>query len=67
MFKIEKNVPVSTRCKYPLPDMEIGDSFFVGADYCRRARTRAFSYGKKHNKKFIARKEGNGVRIWRVE
>jgi hypothetical protein len=46
--------------------MEIGDSFFikeVGLQVVLNANWRA---GKRLQKKFIARKDGEGVRVWRT-
>jgi hypothetical protein len=52
--------------KYPHGEMEIGDSFFikeVGLQVVLNANWRA---GKRLQKKFIARKDGEGVRVWRT-
>ena len=62
--------------KYPFYDMEIGDSILFrfnskpsdkGA--IRRERVKiqssASRYGKKSDMKFVCRKEGHGVRVWR--
>ena len=78
-IKIDKGVPLSkprtsngdaTR-KYPLPSLEIGDSFFVpGAVTAAFASTPA-NYGKKHGRKFRCRtvtESGvQGTRVWRIE
>jgi len=64
-YKIEKDVPVPTRCRrgiYPFAKMEIGDSFFT-----EKGTSCATHFGKKYNKKFIVRKEKDGFRIWRIK
>jgi len=70
-MEIEKDVPVpvSTRSrKYPFLDMAEGDSvFFVGEKINGRAYRAAMSTGRRHDQKFVARKEDDGLRIWRAE
>ena len=65
---IEKNVPIPEprRRKYPFSKMKIGDSFFI-EDTSAKVRASASSYGKRLNREFITRREGNGVRCWRVK
>lgn len=65
-IKIEKGVPIpDRRGKYPWADMDVGDSFFVATDKVENFRRNV--YGKNRNgKKFTARAEGNGVRVWRT-
>ena len=68
-FKIEKSVPTPVSegrgrpMKYPWPDMAVGDSILFPTDRGYRA---AFSYGKRHGKKFVMRTEGGKVRVWRT-
>lgn len=76
-MKIEKGIPIPMGAgrkgppiKYPWPDMEVGDSVFFdgepkGAD--AKQGTAARLWGNNHGRKFAARKEGNGVRVWRIE
>jgi hypothetical protein len=46
--------------------MEVGESVaYPGEDLNGRAYRAAKSCGDRHNKKFIARREGDGIRIWR--
>lgn len=71
MFTIEKDVPVpvgGTRRKYPFPDMEVGDSFFI-ADPLRvqSLRFAASYWGKRHGTQFSVRREGTGCRCWRIK
>jgi len=71
---IEKEVPapdVTGRKgpprKYPFADMEIGDSVFVeGENSQGRAALAARAHGNFKQKKFAARTQEGGVRIWRV-
>lgn len=77
MYKIEKNVPIPKRSKqkkYPLMDMNVGDSFWVPCESRREAlreRNKIFSmasyYQTKHNVKFTTRTYEDGVRIWRIK
>ncbi len=53
--------------KYPFEDMLVGDSFYiegVGMQVVLNANWRA---GKRLGRKYVARKEGDGVRVWRME
>lgn len=66
-IKIEKGIPISSdrRSKYPWADMDVGDSFFVATDKVENFRRNV--YAKNRNGKlFVARAEGNGVRVWRT-
>lgn len=69
--KIEKDIPVpaTTRLrKYPFADMQPGDSvFFPGEDINSRPYRAAMTLGKRRGWKFVARRERNGIRIWRAE
>lgn len=52
--------------KYPHEDMEVGDSFFlvgVSTQVVLNANWRA---AKRLGWRFTARKEGDGIRVWRV-
>jgi len=55
---------------YPFLEMDVGDSIFF-EDEPRGSRSNpAVSsriHGARHGKKFSSRKEGNGVRVWRIE
>jgi hypothetical protein len=69
-IQIEKNIPLppdKKRNVYPYKSMEIGESFYVPqakiqmiCNYNNRAK-------KATGMKFIARKEEEGVRVWRIE
>lgn len=72
-YKIDKGVPIPRLekvqfkpNKYPFPDMEVGDSFFVPLEVVGAARVASGSYSRNHSTKFTSRKEGQGLRIWRT-
>lgn len=70
---IEKGIPMpaaqyrQTRkprsAKYPLREMEVGDSFFV-TDYQSAQTCRMMA--NRNSMKIVQREEGYGWRIWRV-
>ena len=70
-INIDKDVPIPSkgRTKYPLGEMNVGDSFLVnkGAEKTSSLRMTVSIYGKKHNKKFTTRTTPDGVRVWRIE
>jgi hypothetical protein len=68
-FKIDKNVPITRRAKWPFQEMEVGDSFAVPSTVPKNT---VYSYvsvmTKRLNKRFIARLQADdSVRVWRVE
>lgn len=70
-FEIEKGIPVPARqLKYPLREMEIGDSFFVPSRSDGRPPTIYKSLGTYHRtlapKRFVQRLVEGGARIWRI-
>jgi hypothetical protein len=64
---IDKNVPLPAR--FPLDQMEVGDSFAVPPGVHRTTVSiAALRYGRKHRMKFVTRKTPDGtIRCWRVE
>lgn len=73
MLQIEKNVPLPpsrgctpTKAFYPWKQMEVGDSFFVTGRKQQHLSAQASVVGKKLGVKFVTRKEGDGVRVWRM-
>lgn len=74
MIAIDKNVPVPPRIggrpggrptKYPWLDMEIGDSFRTSGK--RNSIGAAVAWAtKQYGRKFVTRREDDGVRIWRI-
>ena len=71
-MKIDNDVPMpkATRStKYPFRDMAVGESVFFDNEPKASQSNPAISahvLAKREGKKFAARKEDNGVRIWRV-
>ena len=64
---LDKDVPLpEARKRYPYKEMEVGDSFFVEGGGIQNICNQNYRTGKKLGKSFIARKEDNGVRVWRV-
>ena len=77
MIKIDKGIPIppkiSAKSKYPLSEMEVGDSFFVPGSVSKA--TSIIHYRKLKgtlglDTAFVTRaeKRGNetGIRVWRV-
>ena len=80
MIQIEKDIPipkvgggVHKEHKYPLCEMEVGDSFFVseGGDTKKERTMQAaiISMGNRRypGKKFTSRKVKGGIRFWRIK
>lgn len=68
-FAIESDVPVPLPLgmrKYPLEQMQIGDSFFIPAG-SRSQQTLVAVYAKRYGIKVITRTVEGGIRVWRVE
>jgi len=71
-IKIESGIPIEAtyatgrKSKYPWREMEVGDSFFIDGMPIKHASTRAWEAGRRAGRKFICRRQDNGVRIWRV-
>ena len=67
-LEISKDVPLPPhKRRYPYSVMEVGDSFFVEGGVLQVVCNNNYRTGKKLERKFIARKEENGVRVWRTE
>ena len=69
-IEVEKNIPIPPEKKrnvYPYKVMEIGESFFVPAGKLQIVCNANYRTGKLLDRKFIARKDGEGVRVWRTE
>ncbi len=73
MFTIEKNHPIPKgRAKYPLDQLEVGDSFFIPeVDKERHKNIRIYVSGwarrSKTGMKFTTRAVDDGIRVWRTE
>jgi hypothetical protein len=66
--EINKDVPLPVdKRRYPYGVMEIGDSFFVDGGKLQLVCNNNYRSGKRLNRKFIARREQEGVRVWRVD
>ena len=68
MFEVTSAVPVPpARSKFPYSAMQIGESFFVPGKKPALMYTNNVRAGKIFGGKFIARAEGDGTRVWKVE
>ena len=70
MIKIEKNVSLpQIKNKYPWDKMKVGDSFAVDKAAINNLHSNANYYLKKTKLKwkFTMRKNGDGVRVWRIK
>ncbi len=76
-IKIEKGIPMPAsrrdgHSKYPLKDMEVGDSFFVanspdGRSPAKTIRWTVGAFRKKNTgTKFSVRVVEGGIRVWRT-
>lgn len=69
-MEIQKDIPVPpARSRgYPFAEMAVGDSvFFADCDsYCKEYSA-ARVYGHRSGKKFSARTDRDGLRVWRVK
>ena len=76
MIKIDKGKPIAAHpkkakvSKYPWPDMEVGDSFFLPgmnvAAFSGSAHTAGRRTGKKFSLRTLTEDGVKGVRCWRV-
>lgn len=73
MITIDKNIPapqLSGKKKYPLREMEVGDSFFVAdraAAYSISACVARYKPKKFTVRKVEEKKNGKGWRCWRIK
>ena len=71
MFEIETGIempPILKRGKYPLKEMEIGDSFFIPASQSgNNVSARITPQAQRIGIKIITRKVEGGYRVWRYE
>jgi hypothetical protein len=70
MYEIDKGVPLpdeKVRHNYPHEVLDVGESFHVPGGnmniLCNYNRIR----GKRLGRKFVCRREGDGIRVWRIE
>ena len=77
MIKIDKDIPIAAHppktkvSKYPWPDMEVGDSFFLPgiktADFSGAAHSAGLRTGKKFSLRSVTEDGVEGARCWRVK
>ncbi len=76
MYTIDKSIPLTRKTGrglgrprlYPFPQMKRGDSFYVnGGKTSSTVSAAACGHAVKHGGKFAVRKEGDGVRCWRIK
>ena len=76
MYEIEKGVPLQEERgftkRYPLQQMEVGDSFSVPYLEAQQMRSAVKNLalcanGRFREWKFVTRKQGDMVRCWRIE
>lgn len=67
VLAVDKNVPIpASRKVYPYNTMDIGDSFFVANGNIQLVCNANFRASKRLCRKFSARKENGGIRVWRI-
>jgi len=65
---IEKNIPTPPKRNiYPYRQMDVGDSFLVPEARIQIVSNNNYRVSKLTGMRFIARREGMGVRVWRTE
>ena len=66
---VDKGTPLPEEKKrnvYPYKQMDVGDSFFAPDAQITVMCNLQYRMSKRTGMKFTARKEGNGVRVWRI-
>lgn len=69
LVKIEKDIAIPdaiTHMKYPLDEMDIGDSFVVDASYKPSIACAISRRHKNTSKQFTTRKSAGMIRVWRI-
>lgn len=77
-MRIETGVPIPsytrpTKYRFPLGEMEVGDSFFVewpssGREkFLATARSLISRFGRTYGMRFATRALDDGVRVWRID
>ena len=75
MIQIDKNIPIPPRNrqgrnddKYPIRDLDVGDSFIMPAKNTNTASgyVRAAAKRLGDGRKFTVRKTEDGIRVWRI-
>ena len=68
-IRVEKGVALPSEKlsrKYPHEDMEVGDSFYLVGVSMQVVLNANWRAGKRLGWRFTARKEGEGIRVWRT-
>lgn len=71
-YRIEQDVPMPPSrggaALYPFGQLDVGDSFyFTGEPYQNTSfRRSASAYGTRNGVKLTVRKDGDGLRCWRI-
>jgi hypothetical protein len=66
-LEVDKTVPLPEgKKRYPYGSMEVGDSFFVVEGKLQVVCNANYRASKRLGMQFIARKEPEGVRVWRT-
>lgn len=68
-IRVESSIPLPEDRvvrRYPHGEMEVGDSFFIAGVALQVVLNANWRAGKRLQRKFIARKDGEGVRVWRT-
>lgn len=73
MIKVDKGVPLpelqgwGKSPKYPWASMKVGDSFFVPGKAQNAVSSCVGGHMRRHpGEHYTTRKEGDGVRVWRI-
>lgn len=67
-IKIDKNITIPPKGKYPFGEMEVGDSFDIGVVPAGNVRSAASIFAKRNSDyAFTVRRNGKGYRCWRIE
>jgi hypothetical protein len=64
-IKIETGLPIPDRAKYPVAQMNVGDSFFV-AGKTSATISGALAYYRSDGVRLATRTVDGGVRVWRI-
>ena len=70
MYEITKAIPIPMPIKrhnYPYEQLQVGESFWVAGVTMQALCNSNRRQSKRLGRKFVCRKEKDGVRIWRVE
>lgn len=70
MYEITKDVPIPAPIKkhnYPYDLLQVGESFWVSGVKMQALCNANRRQSKRLSRTFVCRREGDGVRVWRVE